>query len=155
LHAHGGVSTTFHLQGLDTLQRLKICHKDLSPENVMILENRSLIIDFGMCLRIPYTDDSRHLLTPRTVCYTATVFNFFLLIFLSHAPIVISALWKTGTFFVIIFVFMLHISIDVYIFQLIFIFQLILTPQPHVSPEIYFSHPFDGHAIEIWAGKVV
>jgi hypothetical protein len=102
-----------------------------------------------MCLRIPYTDDSRHLITPRTVCNTATAYNFFLLPFLSHTPIVISALWKTGTFknFVIIFVFMQHISIDVKIFQ------LMLTPQPHWSPEISLSHPFDGHAIEIWAGK--
>jgi Ser/Thr protein kinase RdoA (MazF antagonist) len=60
-------SQLFHLQGLETMQRLRICHKDLSPENLMILGNNSLIIDFGMCLRIPYIADARHLITPRTV----------------------------------------------------------------------------------------
>ena len=29
----------------------------------MILENKALVIDFGMCLRIPYAGDSRHLIS--------------------------------------------------------------------------------------------
>ena len=79
-------------QGLETLQRLKLCHKDLSPENLMILNSRtelnnignyivnnkrSLVIDFGMCLRIPYSEDGMtysehgqqmHLITRRHPC---------------------------------------------------------------------------------------
>lgn len=53
------------LKGLESLQRMRICHRDLSPENFMILENEALVIDFGMCLRIPYTGNSRHLISQR------------------------------------------------------------------------------------------
>jgi len=35
-----------------------ICHRDLSPENIMIeKDTHCLIIDMGMCLRVPYLDD--------------------------------------------------------------------------------------------------
>lgn len=33
-----------------------VTHRDLSPENVMIDEGNSLIIDMGMAIRVPYTD---------------------------------------------------------------------------------------------------
>ena len=56
------------LKGLETLQRMKICHKDLSPENMIILNNNALVIDFGMCLKIPYTTTGRHLISPQTPC---------------------------------------------------------------------------------------
>lgn len=32
-----------------------ICHRDLSPENIMIDKQNSLIIDMGMCIRMPYS----------------------------------------------------------------------------------------------------
>lgn len=51
------------LKGLETLQQMQICHRDLSPENMVILNDRTLAIDYGMCLRIPYDDrGNRHLL---------------------------------------------------------------------------------------------
>jgi len=56
------------LRGLEALQLMKLCHKDLSPENFIILDNVSLVIDFGMCLRIPYSAEVRHLISPRTAC---------------------------------------------------------------------------------------
>lgn len=56
------------LKGLETLQHMQICHKDLSPENMIILDNNALVIDFGMCLRIPYTTTGRHLISPQTPC---------------------------------------------------------------------------------------
>jgi len=41
--------------GIDYLHSVGICHRDLSPENVMIdSSNRCLIIDMGMALRVPY-----------------------------------------------------------------------------------------------------
>jgi len=43
------------LEGLHYLQSKGICHRDLSLENILVDENLSLIIDFGMCLRAPYT----------------------------------------------------------------------------------------------------
>jgi len=57
------------LKGLETLQLMQICHRDLSPENVIILgDNKSLVIDFGMCLRIPYSCSGMHLITPQLPC---------------------------------------------------------------------------------------
>lgn len=44
------------LAGLDYLQRKGVCHRDLSLENILVNEENSLIIDMGMCLRVPYTD---------------------------------------------------------------------------------------------------
>ncbi|KAL7532509.1 hypothetical protein ACHAXR_004675 [Thalassiosira sp. AJA248-18] len=56
------------LQGLETLQLMRICHKDLTPENVILLDNNSLLIDFGMCLRIPYSEAGMHLIKPVHPC---------------------------------------------------------------------------------------
>mmetsp|Transcript_1386 Transcript_1386/g.2769 ORF Transcript_1386/g.2769 Transcript_1386/m.2769 type:complete len:449 (+) Transcript_1386:80-1426(+) len=57
------------LNGLRTLQSARLCHRDLSPENFILLDNTTLMIDFGMCLRIPYSEDgTRHLISRRTAC---------------------------------------------------------------------------------------
>ncbi len=44
------------IDGVRYLHQKGICHRDLSPENVMIDHQNSLIIDMGMAIRIPYTD---------------------------------------------------------------------------------------------------
>jgi hypothetical protein len=44
------------MHGIQYLHSKGICHRDLSPENVMIDGTSALLIDMGMCLRIPYTD---------------------------------------------------------------------------------------------------
>ncbi len=44
------------MDGVRYLQEKGICHRDLSPENVMIDRENSLIIDMGMAIRIPYAD---------------------------------------------------------------------------------------------------
>ncbi|KAL7456353.1 LOW QUALITY PROTEIN: hypothetical protein ACHAWC_007877 [Mediolabrus comicus] len=44
------------LIGLRTLQSCQLCHRDISPENFIIMDDSvTLVIDFGMCLRIPYS----------------------------------------------------------------------------------------------------
>ena len=45
------------LLGVQYLQRKGVCHRDLSPENVMMDQNGCVLIDMGMCLRIPYLND--------------------------------------------------------------------------------------------------
>ena len=40
-----------------------VCHRDLSLENVLVAEDNCLIIDMGMCLRVPYNDPSRRCIT--------------------------------------------------------------------------------------------
>jgi hypothetical protein len=44
------------MAGVKHIHESGVCHRDLSPENVMIDDKRSIIIDMGMCLRVPYTD---------------------------------------------------------------------------------------------------
>uniref|UniRef100_A0A7S2P5Y1 Protein kinase domain-containing protein n=1 Tax=Leptocylindrus danicus TaxID=163516 RepID=A0A7S2P5Y1_9STRA len=46
------------LQGLHHLQSRGICHRDLSLENILVNDNDSLIIDMGMCLRVPYSSSA-------------------------------------------------------------------------------------------------
>lgn len=44
--------------GIQHLHARGICHRDLSPENVMIDNDDSLIIDMGMAIRVPFSDPS-------------------------------------------------------------------------------------------------
>jgi len=44
------------LKGIETLQQLGICHRDLSLENILVHQDKCLIIDMGMCLRVPKGD---------------------------------------------------------------------------------------------------
>jgi serine/threonine protein kinase len=47
------------LKGLETLQKVEICHRDISIENIMTIgDDVALLIDFGVAMRIPYTRDS-------------------------------------------------------------------------------------------------
>eukprot|EP00934_Nitzschia_sp_Nitz4_P006893 Nitzschia sp. Nitz4//scaffold232_size35869//28123//29452//NITZ4_007813-RA/size35869-snap-gene-0.48-mRNA-1//1//CDS//3329543348//6883//frame0 len=69
------------LWGLHHLQSLGVCHRDLSLENILVDVNNCLIIDMGMCLRVPYNEASssggvtdvtngttRRLMKPQGVC---------------------------------------------------------------------------------------
>jgi serine/threonine protein kinase len=44
------------LLGLQHMQERGVCHRDLSPENVMMDQDGCIVIDMGMCLRMPYLD---------------------------------------------------------------------------------------------------
>jgi serine/threonine protein kinase len=44
------------MDGVRHIHKKGVCHRDLSPENVMIDENNALIIDMGMAILVPYTD---------------------------------------------------------------------------------------------------
>jgi len=44
------------LKGLSHLQKKGVCHRDISLENILVHKNRCAIIDFGMALRVPYSD---------------------------------------------------------------------------------------------------
>lgn len=46
------------MQGLHFLQSRGICHRDLSLENILVDDDNCLLIDFGMCLRVPYSSMS-------------------------------------------------------------------------------------------------
>ena len=44
------------LKGLNHMQKKGVCHRDLSLENILIHDNRCVIVDMGMCLRVPHAD---------------------------------------------------------------------------------------------------
>lgn len=58
------------LQGLEWLHRAGLTHKDISLENIMVDADMTVIIDMGMCLRIPSSDDNtqRFLIRNRHRC---------------------------------------------------------------------------------------
>lgn len=98
------------LNGLFHLQKMGVCHRDLSLENVLVDQfTRSLLIDFGMCLRVPFFSDDgettdvscgglRSLMVPQGQCGKPN----------------------------------------------------------YISPEVLQnSEPFDGFAIDLWAGGVI
>jgi serine/threonine protein kinase len=53
------VPGSFNKKGLHHLQLQGVCHRDLSLENVLVDGDRCMIIDLGMCLRVPYTDPNQ------------------------------------------------------------------------------------------------
>ena len=54
------------LDAVELLQRARICHRDISFENTMIHGNNlAILIDFGVSLKIPYTDDGQRCLLRR------------------------------------------------------------------------------------------
>lgn len=53
------------LNGLDQLQNCGIFHRDLSLENILLIGERCVFIDFGMCLKIPMGENGiRRLMLP-------------------------------------------------------------------------------------------
>jgi serine/threonine protein kinase len=78
--SHFNACRTLH-QGLHHLQHKGVCHRDLSLENVLVDGDKCMIIDMGMCLRVPYNDGEdpgkiadvskgsiRRLMKPQGVC---------------------------------------------------------------------------------------
>lgn len=46
------------LTAVETLQKIGICHRDLSLENLLVHNDKlCLIIDLGMCIRVPFQND--------------------------------------------------------------------------------------------------
>ena len=59
--------TLIHEKGLETLQRVKICHRNLSLENILIRGEECHISSLKSCLRVPTSDDGNtvHKLEPQ------------------------------------------------------------------------------------------
>jgi len=43
--------------GLESLQTVGLCHRDISLENILVDSEQTFVIDMGMCLRIPFLDN--------------------------------------------------------------------------------------------------
>jgi serine/threonine protein kinase len=130
------------LNGLEHLQQSGICHRDMSLENLLVHQNGALIIDMGMCLRIPYPSQSN-------TTSIQEVDDSFTNINLDAAEIMIN-------------------GNDVVRDDVIFPWngkttpRQLITPQGtcgkwiYMSPEIYKNdEPFDGFAVDMWAAGVI
>jgi len=56
------------LDGIEWLQRAGLTHKDISLENTMVNDDMTVIIDMGMCLRIPVDNAQRCRIKSRPRC---------------------------------------------------------------------------------------
>lgn len=57
------------LTGIETLQYMGVCHRDISLENILVHNTSCVIMDFGMSCRVPYTNippNSPNFFTPET-----------------------------------------------------------------------------------------
>jgi serine/threonine protein kinase len=126
------------LNGIETLQKAGICHRDLSLENLLVHESGALIIDMGMCLRIPFNTTTTNMVTN-----------------INNYPM--DGMMANGTFndynnFVA----------EANASNLVKYQRCLLRPQGtcgkwiYMSPEIVKNRdPFDGFAVDMWAAGVI
>lgn len=55
---------------METLQKLRLCHRNICLENVLVRGDECHIASLGWCLRIPTSEDGKvvHLLEPQLAC---------------------------------------------------------------------------------------
>lgn len=127
----------FILKGIENMQHVGICHRDMSLENLLVHKDGALIIDMGMCLLIPDGDPETGL---------ASSFNQ---MSMNGGQVNAAALQQNNAMAAPM------ISRRGRPRQLI-------QPQGtcgkwiYMSPEIYQnSDPFDGYAVDMWAAGVI
>jgi len=134
-HIHHTIPYT--KQGLENLQRSGICHRDMSLENLLVHENGALIIDMGMCLKIPYSQTNNSL---------SDTFN--------SMNLMEGETTTNGD--------STNIPQTEYTLNGKTLPRNLITPQGtcgkwiYMSPEIYKNEaPFDGFAVDMWACGVI
>lgn len=125
--------------GIENLQHAGICHRDMSLENLLVHKSGCLIIDMGMCLRIPYAK--------RNQASSLTQ---------SFDDMSLAGESMNGDSFGA------TISDDSRFLSGRKQARHLLTPQGtcgkwiYMSPEIYKNaEPFDGFAVDMWAAGVI
>jgi serine/threonine protein kinase len=109
--------------------------RDLSPENVMIDDNGCLIIDLGMCLRVPYTTTTCTSGEPRTIVPLEPARSS-------------SQDHQTQL--------QLQQQQQSLLRKLLFMPQGACGKLPYMSPEIYRNrHAFDGAAVDVWCAGTI
>lgn len=126
------------LNGLENLQNAGITHRDISLENLLVHESGALIIDLGMCLRVPFQEES-------TAGLSASFYNM-------------TMNGENKTFNQTI----QSASAEQQTFSGRSRPRHLILPQGtcgkwiYMSPEIYKNRtPFDGFAVDMWAAGVI
>eukprot|EP00934_Nitzschia_sp_Nitz4_P008561 Nitzschia sp. Nitz4//scaffold119_size111653//71502//73031//NITZ4_004202-RA/size111653-augustus-gene-0.229-mRNA-1//-1//CDS//3329533872//8551//frame0 len=125
------------LNGIENLQHVGVCHRDMSLENLLVHQDGALVIDMGMCLMIPHQDAPNAL---------AASFN--------HMTVNGTSANQQSS-----------LSQDAFANGITSVRgkpRYLIKPQGtcgkwiYMSPEIYQnSVPFDGYAVDMWAAGVI
>lgn len=121
-------------QGIENLQHVGVCHRDMSLENLLVHKDGALIIDMGMCVRIPF-DDAAVALSASFNQMSMNGGDASPAAGASSSPLVVSSRGRP---------------------------RYLIRPQGtcgkwiYMSPEIFQnSAPFDGYAVDMWAAGVI
>jgi serine/threonine protein kinase len=127
LHVAPSLAT---LKGLENLQSAGVCHRDMSLENLLVHQNKALIIDLGMCLRVPVGG-----IQPNSI----PGMGMAMAMGMNGSPIPE------------------NIFLDGRVFPRTLIRpQGTCGKWIYMSPEIYLNRePFDGFAVDMWAAGVI
>jgi serine/threonine protein kinase len=147
-------------QGIENLQHIGICHRDMSLENLLVHRDGALIIDLGMCLLIPFEEEGPSVpVHTNTASLTASFNNMRVngTVTMSNDPQQQQLLLQPQKQ-------PLHPQPPPYLVvsgrrrqQ-----RYLIRPQGtcgkwiYMSPEVYQNqHPFDGYAVDMWAAGVI
>ncbi|KAL7558245.1 hypothetical protein ACA910_009917 [Epithemia clementina (nom. ined.)] len=128
------------LNGLENLQNAGITHRDMSLENLLVHQSGALIIDMGMCLRVPFDEEIN-------VNLSASFGNMNM----NGGAVDLSAINTTQQEAASVFAGAgrrrpRHLIIP----------QGTCGKWIYMSPEIYKNQkPFDGFAVDMWAAGVI
>jgi serine/threonine protein kinase len=128
------------VKGIENLQNSGICHRDMSLENLLIHQSGALIIDMGMCLRVPFSQSSsNHLQNPLVASFNNMSFKTNAAPGMMH-PSAASGITMQGRRQP----------------------RCLMSPQGtcgkwiYMSPEVYKNREsFDGFAVDMWAAGVI
>lgn len=116
------------LTGLENLQSAGVCHRDMSLENLLVHQNGALIIDLGMCLRVPLRNDAALAATFSGMNMNGAMLQNPNNTFLNGRATSRTLIRPQGT----------------------------CGKWIYMSPEIYLNRePFDGFAVDMWAAGVI
>jgi len=127
------------LNGLENLQHAGVCHRDMSLENLLVHQDGALIIDMGMCLRVPYLD-GRNSTTSGGADGLTNAMNNMVIDSIAGTPVIPNGKIESGRGRP----------------------RGLIEPQGtcgkwiYMSPEIYENKQgFDGFAVDMWAAGVI
>lgn len=116
---------------MENLQSAGVCHRDLSLENLLVHESGALIIDLGMCLRVPLQSNNNLALSANLA---AMNMNGAVTVQQQQQPFLNGRATP----------------------RLLMRPQGTCGKWIYMSPEIYLNQqPFDGFAVDMWAAGVI
>jgi serine/threonine protein kinase len=148
------------LNGIESLQHAGICHRDMSLENLLVHNSGALIIDMGMCLRIPFQLHNNNGSNNNITTGTTTMNSQNLSSSFNNMRIVNTG--GTGTLGLTNDEIMIDPHHPPDVPSVRNLRRYMMKPQGtcgkwhYMSPEIHNNNaPFDGYTVDMWAAGVI